>query len=551
MLLPLSTIIYMLDNIHPEYNIEDPEKVMLSGVRLLPQRQTSAKSDMLYACSLSEGLAYLQLHPDMYLILICVKDRTSDKAAGICDDKRPEAPAIQARQPDGQLPPNIILVNDDITVSGILGAVQLVFEKINEWYISMQDAYIKKEPIQKIFDISEDIIGNTINLTDGAFRLVCTTRNLPKSDPVSLNLVKYGRHPKSTCQLFEKLERYKTWDNSALFINSNPALNNNTNVGHIFRFNNIYFWHIVMCCDYHPLKPGLLCLFQLMVDIVGLYAEREWEDKRNLWQDIDYFMTSLIAGKFGSFGNPVQRIKSLGLSFPNYFRLLKIETTADTSLTIPVLKDKINDLMTPAIPFLYDNSIVALTANTSEAAARGGKLDQFITKCSAKCGVSDICSRPEDVPAAYSQASAALDFADAANAAYHQNGEIPAAGIVTWHDTMLYLMIDRSPAGKQAWLSGRFADALRRIIRFDTEHNSDNLKILHTYIKCGLNAAAAGEVLFMHRNNVRYRIKQIEEIINMDLSDYETRVGFDISYLYLNIYGRKELMSASMPEADN
>lgn len=545
MLVAITTILYMLDNIHFESNIKVPEKVMLSGVRFLPERHTQAEPDILYACSLSEGLAYSRFYPGTHMI--CVKDLTADQPSSVRDNTQPETPA----RPDYQLPQGTVLVLDDITVTGIFDAVQKIFEKINSWYINMQDAYIKKEPIQRIFDLSEDIIGNTINLTDGSFRLVCTTRGLPKSDPVSMDLVKYGRHPKSTCQLFEKFERYKTWDNSALLVNNNTDLNNNANVSHIFRFNNIYFWHIVMCCDYHPVNPGLLCLFQLMVDIVGSYAEREWENARNRMHDIDLLMIALITEKSGTTDITIRRMKSLGLSFPDYFRLLKIEAAADTSLTIPELRDKVNELMTPAITFIYGNSIIVITSNTSEAAARDGKLDQFITKCSAKCGVSDICSRPEDVPAAYSHASAALDFADAANAAYHQNGEIPATGIVTWHDTMLYLMIDRSPAGKQAWLSGKFADALRRIIQFDTEHNSDNLKILHTYIKCGLNAAAAGEVLFMHRNNVRYRIKQIEEITGMDLSDYETRLGFDISYLYLNVFGRKELMSTSLPEADN
>ncbi len=549
MLLSIATIIYMLDNIHFEYNIKAPEKVMLSGIRLLPELKDRPEPDILYACSLSEGPAYSRLYPGTHLI--CVQDKAADQADAVCDEAHHEASAFSPDRTYEQLPQSTILVLEDITVTGILGVVQNIFEKINSWYINMQDAYIKREPIQRIFDLSENIIGNTINLTDGAFRLVCTTRSLPKSDPVSLNLVKYGRHPKSTCQLFEKLERYKTWDNSPLFINSDPALNNNTNVGHIFRFNNIYFWHIAMCCDYHPVNPGLLFLFQLMVDIVGSYAEREWEDERIRMHDIDLFMITLITGKTGNPDNTIRRMKSLGLSFPDYFRLLKIEATASTSLSVPELRDKVNELMTPATAFIYGNSVIVLTANTSESASRGGKLDQFIARCNAKCGVSDICSRPEDVPAAYSQASAALDFADAANAAHNQSGELPAAGIVTWHDTMLYPMIDRSLAGKQAWLSGKFADALRKIIRFDKEHNSDNLKILSIYLRCGQNAAAAGESLFMHRNNVRYRIKQIEEIINMDLSDYETRVGFDISYLYLNIYGRKELMSASMQETDN
>ena len=116
MLVAITTIIYMLDNIHFESNIKAPEKVMLSGIRLLPELHTQAEPGMLYACSLSDGLAYSRLYPGTPLI--CVKDHAADQTSAVRDDMQPEAPV----RPDDQLPQGTVLVLDDIAVTGILGA---------------------------------------------------------------------------------------------------------------------------------------------------------------------------------------------------------------------------------------------------------------------------------------------------------------------------------------------------------------------------------------------------------------------------------------------
>ena len=49
----------------------------------------------------------------------------------------------------------------------------------------------------------------------------------------------------------------------------------------------------------------------------------------------------------------------------------------------------------------------------------------------------------------------------------------------------------------------------------------------------------------MHRNNVIYRISRIEQLMDLSLDDHGTRVGLEMSFLLLELYG---MPAPSAPE---
>ena len=53
-------------------------------------------------------------------------------------------------------------------------------------------------------------------------------------------------------------------------------------------------------------------------------------------------------------------------------------------------------------------------------------------------------------------------------------------------------------------------------------------------------ATETGQQLHMHRNNVIYRISRIEELTGLSLDDHGTRLGLEISFLMLELFGIEE-----------
>lgn len=62
---------------------------------------------------------------------------------------------------------------------------------------------------------------------------------------------------------------------------------------------------------------------------------------------------------------------------------------------------------------------------------------------------------------------------------------------------------------------------LLRLCRNDRENHTELFGTLRCYFACGMDAAKTAERLFVHKNTVRYRIQQCQEILRLDLSDGE------------------------------
>lgn len=69
------------------------------------------------------------------------------------------------------------------------------------------------------------------------------------------------------------------------------------------------------------------------------------------------------------------------------------------------------------------------------------------------------------------------------------------------------------------------------ILAYDKKHDNNMLKTLEVYLLTGRNATESAERLYIHRNTMNYRIKQISQLTNKDLTKSE-----DIFELLTAIY---------------
>ena len=72
-------------------------------------------------------------------------------------------------------------------------------------------------------------------------------------------------------------------------------------------------------------------------------------------------------------------------------------------------------------------------------------------------------------------------------------------------------------------------EKLQMLIDYDIEHNRNYVHILKIYLQCNMSVAKAMRILYVQRATLLYQLKRIEEISQLNLQDYQTR-------LYLMIY---------------
>ena len=62
---------------------------------------------------------------------------------------------------------------------------------------------------------------------------------------------------------------------------------------------------------------------------------------------------------------------------------------------------------------------------------------------------------------------------------------------------------------------------LKQLQKYDQENHTELFATLSAYFSCGMDTAKTAAELYIHKNTVRYRIQQCQEILGMDMTDGE------------------------------
>ena len=77
---------------------------------------------------------------------------------------------------------------------------------------------------------------------------------------------------------------------------------------------------------------------------------------------------------------------------------------------------------------------------------------------------------------------------------------------------------------------------IMQLLRYDRKNNSNLGNMLYYYIISGCNTTKTAERLGLHKNTVANKIKKIQEIIQVDLSDHEVSFSLLLSYKILRYF---------------
>lgn len=530
--LSLNIILNQLRDLHLEVHSTLPSNKSFCRCALLPRNYEVMRDDLLHICRLSDALRASAASPGKYYL--CIRDRITDSVE--------TEEALQG----------MVIVNENMDIELLLSKVQDIFNQVSEWYQEMQSALIHEKSLQTILDISEHVIGNTINISDSAFTLLACTQNIQPDDEISLALREFGYHPESTLQMFRQQHRFEVWEQSqSLIINTNLTLSKYVLVNKVFRFRNTYFTHVVMVCDHHPLSDGLLELFGMLTDILAIYAERNWKDKNALSHNYDSFLFDLLSGTLTNPKDIQERARYLGLRTDGRFQLVKLAVEPGMEAALGRVGRELADLLPSAQVLLYQQAVLALLRLRSNGSLGIPQehILHFLSRHQAKGGISNSFTGLENLSAAYVQASLALKYnADLRGSALVSSllpvPELPL--LCSFQDRVLHSLLGEHPDNKQIWSDSIYYRGLKSLYDYDCQHGTNNLQLLRAYLWNERKATETGQQLHMHRNNVIYRIGRIEKMMELELSDHGTRLGLEMSFLLLELYGFPDPESAEM-----
>jgi DNA-binding PucR family transcriptional regulator len=78
--------------------------------------------------------------------------------------------------------------------------------------------------------------------------------------------------------------------------------------------------------------------------------------------------------------------------------------------------------------------------------------------------------------------------------------------------------------------------ALKALLAYDHEHNTDYTRTLRRYLTSEGNLSACAQKLYIHRHTLNNRLVKIEELCGVCLRDYPVRMQLGIELMLLDLF---------------
>lgn len=222
------------------------------------------------------------------------------------------------------------------------------------------------------------------------------------------------------------------------------------------------------------------------------------------------------------------RQKELGLTFQPHLCAMVFNLRQSASIDsvhhilFSDLAALIRTTLSGTTAFLYKNSVFVLVQSASEITDMAAYLAPIlpaVQQYNLTVGISNEMPSISCLREAGYQARKAL-----------QLGEVirPDQSYYRYADYTLHYMMELCL--KNESLGSLCPPELHKLIAYGQENGPELLDTLRIYLRCGRSKAETAKKLFVHVNTVKYRIAQIQEITNLDLSDDETALSLLLAF---------------------
>ena len=246
-------------------------------------------------------------------------------------------------------------------------------------------------------------------------------------------------------------------------------------------------------------------------------------------------LADMLDGKLTNVDIITNRLKNLNAFIKKYFYLLvfDLKNFDIGNYSLPFVRDHLEKMVADSKALIYKETIVLFKSyNKPEQIYEtigAADLNDFLNGRSLRCGVSRCFTNITEMPAAFSQAAAAIEIANhfgmrSMICMYEKYAIYHIAGI----------------CDKSTDISKLLSPKLRELLEYDNEHNVSFTKTLECYFRHSRNITDTASELHLHRNSVVYHLNKIQELLGFSFSDSRETLLLELS-LRLNDYYTKSL----------
>ncbi len=386
------------------------------------------------------------------------------------------------------------------------------YERLN----ALTELIVDNEGFQKLADFISDMYDSPVSIIDNAYTVIAFSQHRLPSDPViakELRTGHLGLRPSSMMQTEESTgPRHRVTSTVRIDIpQSTPPLRN--------YLTRIYIHHVSVASfsifvEGEPLSPVAEAFLPRIGTILALELQKSSFFALNKARYFTHLLSNILDTTAAeSLVDIKERFSLFGHTVKPYMRvaLVDVENALFAEDELRTLSATMHEALPNNVYVVRDSSIMFLVSQDADAPMENSaveQIEQMLKETNARMGISGVYTAIEQTQKRLEQAQSAIDTARA----------LPSAPIIARFDELAICdLLQHASQATNIRLYGY--PPFLKLMDFDSAHGTELTKTLVAYLRNPHEQLQACAALHIHRNTLYYRLKQIREIMGVDIED--------------------------------
>lgn len=500
---------------HPELTT-DYEKLPqpLSGIRLLPKNLSTLTKDYLY-----------------------ISDRYDEKTLSKINKEIPVICFIQSPDTVSAVS-NVILLYTDLELAEGFNYLQKSFNDFVEWGRQLDFAVFREAPFQEFLSLSETMLPSPILVYDPALKLLAYSKHQESlEDPIFQNAIKNGYLDIESVKYFEQTKSFEQVNLSGMAESEADNFRSHADFIQAININNELAIYCILLFTDDFSRSYIHQLFSILCDAFRNLLEKQHSTFLRDRSVTDYFLMDLLDNPETSREQIKERLYYNDLDYEGNYILLSIHSDVKKKSAEKYFIQYLRNNMINCRIFAYKESIVILyhLPKSDSVSYRDYLSSQLkpVFRDFSNIDIHVYVSKPFSTIGDFSDAYIQAENIQPILSGYMVEKTTPKDAVSDipvffFEDYWTIDLIFQNPVKNKTFFYCE--PCLLKLLEKDTKKSRQQLRILYEYLNCDRNYTDVANKLDMHRNNVIYHIKNMEERYQLDLNLPSVRLKLLLSF---------------------
>ncbi len=475
--------------LHAELAVHYPDVAYIQTGKSVPQ--LSSSSSVTTSLDPMDDVVYIHI-PDLF------------------QDEYLQSASVITKEPFAELFPNcsLIVLPEDTDMLEIPAFIASVFSRYFSWSDSLYDAIARSNDLQTLIDLTVPMLEQPMYFADAGWKMLAYWGgDMVYVNPTWSYQMKFSYLPYHVYQGIidaDDMGTYRDTDEVVLCV-SRPGFGDIPFISKAIRKEGKHYGNFFIIGLYHKLDARDFEIAEHLGNIVAtaLYGDSNYLETSSLYSS--HFIIDVIEGNLSSTSLMVDQLHALNWSYESDYALALISLQEEDAAIANHVMMMVNGVGNDVNSFTYQGNIVAIFNRYSHQADRirsrlGGLARDFNTVVA----LSNQFSKFSDIRSAYLQASFLLEHAAKTGL---------SGSLLKFTDYYLDYLTQCTE------VTAASHSPVSRLHDHDIAHGSEYCTTLYHWLLLERNTVKTAEVLYIHRNTLKNRLTNIENILKLDLDN--------------------------------